>query len=99
MKQAAGILKNFAALISLLLFLTCTKSPQCEEWEVKDEKYFKGNVTNGCFADWSCTGSRTFTLTFCGESLRDARAGNTVILSKSQCCESTRTFIRFIRKV
>ena len=90
------MIKNSLAAIVLLTFSACSKEnpPQCEEWEVTDARYNVG----GCI-DFSCAGSRTLQLSFCGDDLKDAKTGNTVIISEDQCCKKTRTFKRFIRKV
>jgi hypothetical protein len=84
-------------LLAAILFLavsSCSKEnlPKCEKWEVTDE----GVLLNGCIIDLGC-GTRTLQLDFCGDGLKDAKAGNTIILSEDQCCKKTRTFERFIR--
>ena len=95
MKNSLAIPMCTIATTSLLFLSTCKKeSLKCEEWEVEDAKHNIG----GCI-DWSCAGSRSYHLIFCGESLKEARAGNTIVLSEDQCCKRTRTFIRFIQKV
>lgn len=80
----------------ILTFTSCTKEKeaQCEEWEVEYEKFNIG----GC-NDFSCSGSRTVQLIFCGSSLKDAKAGNIITTSEDQCCKKTMTFKRFIKKV
>ncbi len=87
-------LKVLLAAILLLTFSACSKEnpPQCEEWEIVDERFNIG----GCNG-YGCSGSRTLQLIFCGEALKDAKAGNTIILSEDQCCKKTRTFTRFIQ--
>ncbi len=79
-----------------LTFSTCSKEkpPACEEWEVEDAGF---NV--GACNTFSCVGSRTLQLIFCRDALKDAKAGNEIILSEDQCCIRTRTFKRFIRTV
>jgi hypothetical protein len=93
------LLINIIIMVSLaaILFMalsSCSKEdpPQCERWEVVDEGFNIG----GCI-DWSCAGSRTLQLDFCGNALKDAKAGNIIILSEDQCCKKTMTFKRFIR--
>ncbi len=81
-------------LIILSFFLvTCVKVNQqkCEEWEVTDRKTYSGNGI-----DWSCSGSRTYQLVFCGDALKDASPGNTKVLGSGDCI-TTRTFVRFIK--
>lgn len=62
-----------------LTFSTCSKEkpPACEEWEIEDARF---NV--GACNDLSCSGSRTLQLIFCRDALKDAKAGNEIILSE-----------------
>ena len=94
-KTIAGY-KILLGAIMVFSFSACSKEspPECEEWEIVDER---ANI-GGCI-DFSCSGSRTLQLIFCGSSLKDAKAGNTIVTSQDQCCLKTRTFKRFIRKV
>jgi len=87
---------SITVLIMLFTLSSCSKInlPQCEEWEVVIERFNIG----GCI-DWSCAGSRTLQLSYCGAALKDAKAGNTITTSEDQCCKKTLTFKRFIRKV
>jgi hypothetical protein len=87
-------IKTLIATTILIAFSSCSKEglPKCEKWEVQDEGVFKG----GCVIDLDCGTSRTSQLLFCGDALKDARAGNTVTLRKDDCCEKTRTFIRIV---
>jgi hypothetical protein len=90
------LIKVSLAAILLLAFSASSKENphECEEWEVVIERF---NI-DGCI-DWSCAGSRTLQLSYCGDALKDAKVGNTVILSEDQCCKKTLTFKRFIRKM
>lgn len=84
-------------LITSMVFtlFSCKKTAaQCEEWEVTDEKFGNG----GCI-DLSCSGSRTLLLIFCGDDLKNAKAGNTITLSEDPCCKKTRTFNHFVKKI
>ena len=94
MQSTITKLTYLLAVILLLAISGCSKVslPKCEEWEITDEKFSMG----GCI-DWSCGGRRTYQLTFCGSSLDNAKAGNTIVISEDQCCKKTRTFVRFIR--
>ena len=65
------------------------KPPECEKWEVKEEGALK------CIADFSCI-NRTRQLQFCGDALKDASAGNTIIIRDDDCCKVTRTFMRIV---
>ena len=82
------------AIIFLPAFSACTKEnvPKCQTWEVKDE----GSVNQGCVFSLGC-GSHTLQLTFCGDRLKDAYAGNTVTIGDDGCCTLTRTFVRMIQ--
>ena len=80
--------------LSAILFLavsSCLKSnlPECEKWEVKEEGAIR------CWADFSCT-DKTRQIILCGDGLKDASAGNTVIIRDDDCCRLTRTFIRIV---
>ncbi|RXK58490.1 hypothetical protein ESA94_17795 [Lacibacter luteus] len=82
-------------LVILVGCSTCSKvnsNRNCEEWEVTDRKSYSGTGF-----DWSCAGSRTLQLVFCGDALKDASPGNTKIISSGECT-TTRTFNRFIKK-
>ena len=84
----------FSSIIFLLVFSACSKESlsTCQKWEVKDEGFIK----EGCIFSLSC-GSHTLQLTFCGDGLKDAYAGNTVTISDVGCCTLTRTFVRVIQ--
>jgi len=92
LNKIIAITKVSIAVILLLTISGCSKynPPECEKWEVVDD----GQVINGCI-DFGCLG-RTYQLLFCGDALKDAKAGNTITLSEDQCCRKTRTFVRFI---
>ena len=83
-----------SATIFLLAFSACSKEdiPKCQKWEVKDE----GFINPDCIFSLGC-GSRTLQLTFCGDGLKDAYAGNTVTIGNDGCCTLTRTFVRVIQ--
>jgi len=85
-------LKILAAALIILIFSSCTKeASHCEEWEVMDEY----SVNGSCLL---CGGSnKTLNLVFCGDGLKDARSGNTVVISDDGCCRLTRTFKRLLR--
>ena len=88
-------IRHAALLTSLLIIInSCSKydPPKCELWEVRDYEYSTGN--SGCGIDWSCGGSRTMQLNFCGDALDDARVGNSIFINDETCCKKTRTFIR-----
>lgn len=90
---------NAVVIFSSLFFATCKVDlPLCEEWEVTDKESSSGSLPD-CSIDWSCGGSRTLNLEFCGESLKDASAGNTIILNATTCCKTSRTFVRRIRRI
>jgi hypothetical protein len=86
-------IKALRAAILLLTFSACSKEslPKCEKWEVQDE----GSLKGGCFIDLGCE-SHTLQLSFCGDALKDAKAGNTITLSEDDCCKKTRTFVRIV---
>jgi hypothetical protein len=86
---------SLSAILSLAVS-SCSKEnpPPCEEWEVEEERFNIGGCNN-----WGCAGSRTYQLSFCGDALKNANAGNIMILSEDQCCKKTLTFKRFIRKL
>ncbi|HEY5408066.1 MAG TPA: hypothetical protein VIJ92_13310 [Ginsengibacter sp.] len=86
-----SILKMLAIILFIFTFSSCKKvSNHCEEWEVTDEYSVYGN----CFF---CDGNnRTLTLVFCGDGLKDAKAGNTIVMSDDGCCRFTRTFKRLV---
>ena len=79
-----------AAMISLAVS-SCSKGnlPKCEKWEVKEEGALQ------CIFDLSCM-DRTRQLQFCGDALKDAFAGNSVIIRDDDCCTVTRTFVRIV---
>ena len=88
--------KGILAAIFILTFSACSKIlPNCEKWEVEDV----GTAINtpGCgIIVWDC-GQKTLQLSFCGEALKDAIAGHTILLGEYDCCRKTRTFKRRIR--
>ena len=89
------IMVSLTAILFMALSSCSKEDPrQWERWEVVDEGFNIG----GCI-DWSCVGSRSLQLDFCGDALKDAKAGNIIILSEDQCCKKTMTFKRFIRQV
>ena len=92
--NSIGIIKVSLLGITLLAFSACSKESirKCQKWEVKDE----GFVNQGCFFSLSC-GTRTLQLTFCGDGLKDAYAGNTITIGDDGCCTHTRTFVRVIQ--
>ena len=88
-------MKRTVLLIGLSFFLaTCTKTnkQKCEVWEVTDTKKYIGSGI-----DWACAGSRTYQLVFCGDGLKDASPGNKKVIGTGGDCETTRTFVRFIK--
>ncbi len=87
-----SILEMLAIILIISTFSSCSKvSSQCEEWEVTDEYSIYGS----CLL---CGGSpKTLNLVFCGDGLKDAKAGNTVVISDDGCCRLTRTFKRLLR--
>ena len=89
-----AIQKILLSVPILLAFISCSKytPPKCEKWEVEDAGYIK----QGCFIDLGC-GLRTLQLSFCGDNLKDAREGNTVKIYETDCCKTTRTFIRRVQ--
>jgi len=86
-----AIIKLSLAILLLVAYLSCSKSslPKCEKWEVKEEGTLK------CLIDFSCV-SRTRQILLCGDALKDASAGNIVIIRDDDCCRTTRTFIRIV---
>ena len=84
-------MKLASLFIGLTLLTACGKfkDSDCELWEVTDREY----SVSGCI-DWSCGGSRTLELYFCGAARDSAFVGNTVILRDDQCCKKIRTFNR-----
>lgn len=89
-------MKTLLAAIFLLAFSACSKEimPKCEKWEVEDAGSFINNPGCGFYSD---CGRKTLQLSFCGDALKDARAGNTILLGEYNCCRKTRTFIRLMR--
>jgi hypothetical protein len=85
------IIKGSLAAILFLAVSSCLKSnlPKCEKWEVKEEGAL------GCWVEFSCT-DKTRQVILCGDGLKDASAGNIVIIRDDDCCEVTRTFIRLV---
>ncbi len=82
-------------ILFVFTFSSCKKvSSQCEEWEVTDER---SGIGSGCVIDLGCGGSKTLNLVFCGDGLKDAKQGNTVVISDDGCCRLTRTFKHLVR--
>ena len=77
--------------IGIIFFfqLSCKKTDRCETWEVSDSC----TETGSCYYLGCNNRSGTFQKGFCGEGLKDARAGNTIII-EGGCTTITRTFIR-----
>jgi hypothetical protein len=93
LNKQISTLKLLAAALTILVFSSCTKeTSHCEEWEVTDEPVVYGS----CVLDL-CSGGGTFKLVFCGDGLKDAKTGNTVVISDDGCCRLTRTFKRLLR--
>ena len=92
--SSIGIIKVSLVVITLLAFSACSKESirKCEKWEVADI----GGIKDGCLIDLSC-GQRTLQLSFCGDDLNDAKAGNTITTYETDCCKTTRTFIRKVQ--
>ena len=79
------------AAIILLTFTACSKYvSECEEWEVEHMEF----ITGACFISLGCGGNDTRQMFICGEALKDAKPGNSIILRENQCCRYTRRFIR-----
>jgi hypothetical protein len=96
-KQIAA-LRMLAIVLFIFTFSSCSKvSSQCEEWEVTDERFGIGAGNGSCEIDLGCIGSRALNLVFCGDGLKDAKAGNTIVISDDGCCRLTRTFKRLLR--
>ncbi len=93
LKRQISILKMLIIALIILIFSSCKKEKShCEEWEVTDEHTIYGN----CLLDL-CGGDGTYKLVFCGNGLKDAKPGNTVVTSDDGCCRLTRTFKRLLR--
>ncbi len=93
LNKGISTLKMLTAALIILIFSSCTKETKnhCEEWEVTDEYSIIGACT-------FCGGTNTtLTQVFCGDSLKDAIAGNTIVLSDDGCCRLIRTFQHLIR--
>lgn len=92
--KTISVIKILLAFLLLIGFSACSKEslPQCQKWEVKDE----GFVKQGCIFSLGC-GSHTLQLTFCGDGLKDAFAGNTITIGDDGCCTLTRTFVRAVQ--
>jgi hypothetical protein len=92
--SSIGIIKVSLLGITFLAFSACSKESirKCEKWEVEDIGYIK----EGCWIDLGC-GRRTLRLGFCGDDLNDAKAGNTITTYETDCCKTTRTFIRKVQ--
>src|SRR5450631_2007013 len=92
LNKQISTLKMLAAALIILIFSSCTKeTSHCQEWEVTDELSVYGSCT-------MCGGvTGTFNLVFCGDGLKDAKPGNTVVLSDDGCCRRIRTFKRLVR--
>ena len=81
---------QFIALAFLFLIqLSCKKSDRCETWEVNDSC----TETVSCYYLGCNNRTDTFQKGFCGEGLKNARAGNTIII-ECGCTTITRTFVR-----
>ncbi|MGH2563002.1 MAG: hypothetical protein ACRDE5_00720, partial [Ginsengibacter sp.] len=79
-------------------FSSCTKqTTDCEVWEVTYGSP-EGGTIGSCGIDLNCGDHRTLQLLFCGDRLKDAKAGNTIIINDDSCCTKTMTFNRFIKK-
>jgi hypothetical protein len=93
LKKQISILKMLAAMLFIFTFSSCSKvSSHCEEWEVTDEHTIYGT----CLLDL-CGGDGTYKLVFCGDGLKDAKPGNSVVINDDGCCRLTRTFKRLVR--
>jgi hypothetical protein len=93
MKTLTSKIQILITLILLLAVTSCSKqSVKCETWQIEDD----GTLKEGCILDFSC-GSKTLNLTFCGDELKNAKAGNTIILSEDDCCKKTRTFVKLVK--
>ena len=89
----SSTLKMLAAALIILVFSSCTKeTSHCEEWEVTDEPVVYGS----CILDL-CSGRGTFKLVLCRDGLKDAKPGNTVVISDDGCCRWYRTFNHLVR--
>ena len=94
LNKQISTLKMLAAALIILIFSSCTKeTSHCEEWEVTDESSVYGN----CTIDLCGGNTGNLNLIFCGDGLKDAKPGNTVIISDDGCCRLTRTFKRLVR--
>jgi len=88
-----SLLKMLATALAIFTFSSCIKvKNHCEEWKVTDE-----NTLNGSCPLDLCSDGSTSNIVFCGDGLKDAKPGNTIIISNDGCCTLTRTFIRMIR--
>jgi hypothetical protein len=94
LKNAKRVTVTSLLIVCLLVFSSCSKEsiPKCEKWEVEDVGHFK----DGCLFSFSCR-ERTLQLSFCGDGLKEAKAGNTITIGGSDCCKTTRTFIRKVQ--
>ena len=76
--------------ILLLIQLSCIKkTDRCETWEVQDSC----TETGSCYYLGCNNRTGTFQKSFCGEGLKNGRAGNTIII-EGGCTTITRTFVR-----
>jgi len=88
-----SLLKMLTTALIIYSFSSCIKvKNHCEQWEVTDERTLNGSCTFDL-----CSGGGTFNMVFCGDGLKDAKPGNTIVINNDGCCILTRTFKRMIR--
>lgn len=98
LNEKISTLRMLAIILFIFTFSSCKKvSTHCEEWEVTDDRISINSGNGTCLIDLGCGGSRTLSLVFCGDGLKDAKPGNTVVISDDGCCRLTRTFKRLLR--
>ncbi|MES2429751.1 MAG: hypothetical protein V4556_02370 [Bacteroidota bacterium] len=91
-------MKRLSILFLLALFLTgCLKDSDlnlpfsdCQSWVVSE---LSRSVTSSGFGNFGCAWSSTSSTVFvCGDNLRNARVGNTVVYISGEC-KVTRTYL------
>jgi H+/gluconate symporter-like permease len=96
LNKQISTLKMLAVALIILIFSSCTKeTSHCQEWEVTDER----SVYGSCQIDLCGGSTGTFNLVFCGDGLKDAKPGNTVVISDDRCCRLIRTFKRLVQSL
>lgn len=93
-----SMIKLLVSASIVFTFSSYTKQKvECELWEVTYNSHAVGTI-GSCIINLNCGGPQTLQLLFCGDNLKNAKAGNTITINEDSCCTKTMTFNRFIRK-